>query len=284
MKGCLNVVNLAGILKNVIMKNGLITKALMALFTCVLLVGCSNNDDSGNNGGTSGMSVRMTDAPGDYDEVNIEVIDVRIKSNSDDGEDGWVSIGNINEGVYDLLDLTGGVSVMLADNDVPSGHLGQIRLILGDNNTVVKDGVTYELNTPSAQQSGLKLHIDQDLEPGVDYNFLIDFDVHQSVVEAGNSGNFNLHPVLHVTTEATSGAITGLITPIGYQTMASVTAGGQTFSAYSNALGVFVLHGVPPGTHTVTITADAASGLAPVQIQNVVVVTGNSTQLGTISL
>src|SRR6476660_4621200 len=130
------------------------------LFTCLaisgftFLQGCSNDDNNNNSGsGTARMRVSMTDAPGEYDEVNIDVQDVMIKSTSDTGDSGWVSVGNITPGVYNLLDLTGGVTTLLADNDIPAGHLGQIRLILGDNNTVVKDGVSYPLNTPSAQQS-----------------------------------------------------------------------------------------------------------------------------------
>lgn len=260
------------------------------LMTCLTIVGltcipgCSNDDDDNNNSGTSRMKVSMTDAPGDYDEVNVEVLDVKIKSSADTGENGWVSIGNITPGIYNLLDLTGGVTAMLADNDVPSGHLGQIRLILGDHNTVVKNGVTYTLNTPSAQQSGLKLQVNQDLEADATYNFLIDFDVHNSVVEAGGSGNYNLHPVLRVTTEATSGAITGTATVLGVPVTASVTVGNETITANTNDLGVFVLHGIPSGTYTITLTADPAAGLSPVVMENVIVANGEITNLGSISI
>ncbi|MES2239618.1 MAG: DUF4382 domain-containing protein, partial [Bacteroidota bacterium] len=174
-------------------------------FMCFSLVGCNSNDDSTQ---TSRVAVHMTDAPGDYDAVYVDVQDVLIKNSTDDSDGGWVSIGNITPGIYNLLDLTGGVNVMLADNEVPSGYLGQIRLLLGDENTVVKDGVTYPLHTPSAQQSGLKLKINQTLVGGVTYDFLLDFDVaHSVVVQAGSSGNFNLHPVIRVSTMATSGAI-----------------------------------------------------------------------------
>ena len=106
--------------------------ALLSLF----ITSCSSNDDNGS-AQTSKVTVRMTDAPGDYDEVNVEVLDVKIKSTSETGEEGWVSIGNITPGIYNLLDLTGGVNVLLADNEVPSGFLGQIRLILGEHNTVI---------------------------------------------------------------------------------------------------------------------------------------------------
>jgi hypothetical protein len=33
----------------------------------------------------------MTDAPGDYDEVNVDVRDVLIKSTTDSDDKGWVS-------------------------------------------------------------------------------------------------------------------------------------------------------------------------------------------------
>jgi hypothetical protein len=74
--------------------------------------------------------------------------------------------------VYNLLDLTAGVNVLLADNLVPSGKLGQIRLLLGDKNTVVV-GIRPILKTPSAQQSGLKLKINQTLVAGATYEFML---------------------------------------------------------------------------------------------------------------
>lgn len=247
-----------------------------------VLISCNDKDDTE---GTSKVTVRMTDAPGDYDEVNVEIVDVMIKSNSDTSDNGWVSIGNINPGIYNLLDLTGGINVVLADNEVPSGFLGQIRLILGDENTVVKDGVTYALNTPSAQQSGLKLQVNQTLQAGATYNFLLDFDVeHSVVVEAGGSGNYNLHPVIRVTTEATSGAIKGTVLPITVQTLASVEVNGTVVSAYTNEQGVFQLSGIPSGTYTVTLTPDVASGLAVLVVDNVVVVNGQVTNMGSLTL
>ena len=268
------------------MKN--LKKILLTCFTAVgvlAFTGCNDDKDS-NNSGISGITVRMTDAPGDYEEVNIEVLDVKIKNNSDTGESGWVSIGNVTPGIYNLLDLTGGITALLADNEVPSGELGQIRLILGDENTVVKDGITYPLNTPSAQQSGLKVHVNQTLLPDINYNFLLDFDVANSiVVEAGNSGNYNLHPVIRVTSaEAVSGSITGTVPASLGQVMASVTSNSVTISSYTNDQGVFYLHGLPNGTYTVTLTADPSLGITPLVVENVVVTNGEVTNMGNISL
>jgi hypothetical protein len=264
------------------LKKNLLSLMSIFLISCFAL-SCSDSDDEVN--GTSRVIVKMTDAPGDYDAVFVDVLDVRVKNSSNSDESGWESIGNINPGIYNLLELTGGVTVLLADNEIPSGFAGQIRLILGENNSVVKDGITYPLNTPSAQQSGLKLQINQTLQPNVTYNFLIDFDVNQSiVVEAGNSGNFNLHPVLRVTTEAVSGSITGVAIAGEFQVLASVTVGGEVVSAFTNENGVFFLHGIPNGTYALTITPEIDSNLLPVIIENVIVTNGETTDVGVISL
>ena len=85
---------------------------------CMLafLVSCSNDDDSTNpEQEMARMSVKLTDAPGDYDAVFIDVQDVVIKYN---GEQEEVAIGEVNAGVYDLLELTGGVSVLLVDDEI----------------------------------------------------------------------------------------------------------------------------------------------------------------------
>ena len=257
-------------------------------FASVFFTSCNN--DGSSNADTSKVSVRMVDAPGDYKQVNIDVRDVMIKSSSNTDDQGWVSIGNIpaQGKIYNLLDLTGGVSVLLADEVVPSGYLGQVRLLLGDNNTVVlKDGSTHVLSTPSAQQSGLKLNVNQTLVGGVTYDFLLDFNVANSiVVQAGNSGIFNLHPVVRVSTSATSGVIKGTVANItaAKTVTASIQVGTEMVSANTNADGVFQLNGVPAGTYIVTLTPDPTSGLLLKTVPNIVVVNGQITNAGSISL
>ena len=268
---------------------------LALTFVGLFFAGCDiNNDYSMPNDGssqTSAITVRLSDSPGDYKEVNIDVRDIMIKENTDSGDEGWISIGNTPAGgmVYNLLDLTGGVTVMLTDTIIPSTYLGQVRLILGDNNTIVLNddaSTTIPLNTPSAQQSGLKVKVDQTLLGGISYDFLLDFDVDKSIVKAGNSGNYNLHPVLRVTTIANSGAIKGTITNImdAKKVLATVEVGTETVSTYTNDAGVFQLNGVPPGTYTVTLTPDPTSGLLVKTIPGVVVVNGVITNMGSIPL
>lgn len=257
---------------------------LLGLF----FIACDNSDDSfsGTYGGPaseySKVAVRLTDAPGDYNEVNLEVVDVLIKSDlNQDEENGWVSIGIGNVPIiYNILSLTGGLNVLIADTLVSPGQLGQIRLLLGEKNTIVKDGITYPLDTPSAQQSGLKLVVNQVLEPGISYDFTLDFDVDKSIVKAGNSGKYNLHPVIRVFTTVSLGSITGTVTPLGFQVKASVMANDVEISAYTNEQGVFQISGIPAGTYTVKLTPDPLSGYVETTIPNIIVMDGKTTDAG----
>jgi hypothetical protein len=241
--------------------------------------------------------VKMTDAPGDYDEVNVEVLDVMIKGDSDSGENGWISIGDktqVGEGkIYDLLKLTGGANIMLTDSSIPSGNLGQIRLVLGDENTIVVDGESFSLTTPSGQQSGLKLEINQTLIGGTTYEFLLDFDVDKSIVATGSS-NYILKPVIRVSTMETSGIIKGIVSPaVDYQVLASVQQGDKVFSAFvtlddkdgdaTDGDGAFQINGIPSGTYTLILTPDPTSGKTPIAIENVIIVNGQTTDVGNVT-
>ena len=57
----------------------------------LIFIRCNENDDSSADG-TSKVMVRLSDAPGDYKEVNVEVKDVLVKNNSNGDDQGWVSI------------------------------------------------------------------------------------------------------------------------------------------------------------------------------------------------
>ena len=273
------------------LKNVLLSTLMLTLFFA-----CKNSESDSISMEDPTISIRLVDNPGDFDEVNIDVVDVMIKMNDDsDDDNGWQTLDPINTGVYNLLDLTGGINVLLVDKfQIPAGTLSQIRLVLGTDNTVVMNGETFPLKTPSAQQSGLKLKVNATLEEGYTYDFLLDFDVDKSIVVAGNSGNINLKPVMRVSAEVSSGIIEGTVDPADVSTMAYVvvddkgtpeTDDDDIISAYTDDTGHFALWGVPAGTYDVILAPDVDSKYAETTVEGVTVVNGETTVIdGVISL
>jgi len=266
-------------------------KQIIALLVIVLSFSCDENENTMNSE-TAVFSVKLIDDPGDYENVYVEVIDVMVKYESDNDidqeeEGGWESIGIINPGIYDLLELTGGVSLQLIENEeIETGTIKQIRLLLGDENSVVLEGETeaLPLNTPSGQQSGLKVMVNQEILAGFNYDFILDFDVDESIVMAGNSGNINLKPVLRANLEFNSGSLSGMILPLGIAVEIEVTNGLVSASTMTDAMGNFEILGLPEGLYTLTITPDDDSLLIPITIPNVEVVVGETTILETVTL
>lgn len=224
------------------------------------------------------MTVRLVDAPGNYENVFIDVQGVEAIV------DDEIMMLDTNAGIYDLLTLTGGEFVDLVNEEIPSGDLSQIRLILGDQNLLVLEGgESVNLQTPSAQQSGLKLNVNYDLQPGVAYEFIMDFNVDESIVIQGVSG-YLLKPVIRITTSAESGAISGSVEPNDSQTLVTATndATGEEISAYIDEVtGEFLLYGVPDGTYTVLVESE--SGLSST-LSDVDVEIGVTTEFGLIAL
>lgn len=261
-----------------------ITSMLIVAMAVTMFYSCDNDSDADTEG-KARVKVSMTDAPGDYKNVFIDVQDVKVKSDISAEEEGWVSLSGVQPGIYDLLELTGGVTQMLANSEMEAGTLGQIRLVLGTDNTLVlNDGTEVALATPSAQQSGLKLQVNQELEAGKEYDYLLDFDVDQSIVSAGGSGNYILKPVIRLVNVEATGTIVGEVQPSLTQSVVKAESASHTITAYTAADGKFSLNGVPAGTYQVTVTPAVASGLQVEVVNNVQVSSGASVELETFFL
>lgn len=239
-----------------------------------LLVSCSNDNDSNQ---TYTYKVRMTDAPAPYDAVLIDIQGVEVKTS-----DGSTFTLNTEAQIYDLLELSNGFSVEIASDEITEANVSQVRLILGTDNSVVIDGQTYPLSTPSAQQSGLKLNVNQTLSANIENTLLIDFDAHQSIVVEGN-GSYSLKPVLRVVDVQINGSVSGSISLVGIPaTVTAVSSSGVEYTTIVNDQGEFTLSGLNSGTYTLIVTPDAP--YSPLTIENVEVLAGSNTDLGVITI
>ena len=100
------------------------------------------------------FNLRMTDAPlTNVQEVNIDLQRIILYTNG--GKDS-VELGT-NAGVYNLLDYQGDLDTLIGSAILQADSISQVRLVLGNENSIMVDSVLNDLKTPSAQQSGLKI-------------------------------------------------------------------------------------------------------------------------------
>ena len=164
----------------------LLVGSLSFLFLSVLFIACKKDNK------TVPVQLLLTDNPTDYDEVNIHIVGMQVKMNSDDA--GWITIDS-KDTVVNLLDLQNAITEVIAQDEVPEGVLKEVRFILGSDNTVLVDGISHDLQTPSAESSGLKIKIDKALNETLN-TFTLDFDAALSVKE--EAGNYKLEPVIRL--------------------------------------------------------------------------------------
>ncbi len=241
---------------------------------------CKKSSNSGTNPGTtSQVSMHLTDDPANYDHVYLDIQQVAVTMSGSSA----VTLTPIRQGIYDILQFKNGLDVLLLKTDIPAGSVSQIRLVLGNNNSVVVSGVSYPLSTPSAQESGVKLNLNQTFVAGGAYDIWIDFDAGKSILKTGN-GAYKLKPVIRAYSTTTLGKIKGYVLPLNAYATVYAINGTDTASAIPDAAdGFFAINGLAAATYQVWINPGIII-LQPYSLPNVQVVYGVETNIGTITL
>jgi hypothetical protein len=261
--------------------------AIAAVVALLALAGCSATPTATTSGT---VRIRMTDAPGTYDAVNLVVNQVAIHRGLPDSLEmdgmadsvsGWEILSD-HAATYDLMKLRNGLFVTLAEGLAPAGHYTQIRLKLGAGSNVVVDGVTYPLTVPSGLQSGYKLVGEFDVPASRLVEIALDFDAARSIHQTGN-GRYMLQPTCRVMPMYDVGAIAGTIVPDSTAAWVYAISGADTVATGLPALdGSFVLTLLKAGTYDVAI--DAPAPLQDTTLTGVVVTAQQTTDLGEILL
>lgn len=241
----------------------------------VVMFSCTDESINDKNNGSARLTFRLTDAPAAFDKVNVDIIAAEAIVN-----DSTINL-DVNAGIYNLLDYVNGKDTLIVDQEIPAGKLSQIRLILGDNNSVVISSKSYDLKTPSAQQSGLKLNVHDEFLHGVAYEYIIDFDAARSIVQTGN-GKFILKPVLKVFTKSVSGAVMGVVSPAKAKPLIyAISTQLDTVSAFADTIsGKFMFRGLAEGTYKLNFLPQ--SPYKDTTLMNISVKTGLVTKLDTL--
>lgn len=181
---------------------------ILVLASMMIVIVSCNKDDDKNKGNqppvvpTEKASLDVTLAASyssramtTYEQVNVDIQQVSFHTSGDSTvSSGWYDL-ETTPGIYNLMDYIVDDTLIAFDSLVSAQTISQIRLILGDSNTVMVDSVLYDLSTPSGQTSGIKLQVHTELLPDSAYVIMLDFAPEESVKQTGN-GKYKLQPVI----------------------------------------------------------------------------------------
>jgi hypothetical protein len=269
------------------------TAMKLVLFGLVLggltLTSCKKEDNQITNP-NGAFKVRMTDAPADYEALNLSVVSVEAYNESS----GWIMLNSQTQS-FNVLDLNNGVETTLAYNaEMEAGSYSMIRLrfasqaSLTEQHAVTIGGLTTTSSVSSnLQWSGpteIIIPISARVSSSQSADILLDFNVAQSIIESGQ--NHLIKPMIEVVENESTG-VEGSIQGAA-QALVQINAGGTTLSSYINAQGEFLLRGLEPGSYTLHIIPSEADVLAGAPeeftVSNVSVSEGRITNAGSIKI
>ena len=276
--------------------------ASVALIFSLLFSSCQKNESA--IAAKNSLSVYLTDAPGDFDSVWIDIqkVEVKIDDDSTHGDDDrfgdddddrddhlkrkddfgeWVDL-NFTAGKINVLALRNGIDTNLASGNIPAGTVRKIRITLGTDNSVVIDGQSYPLTLRNETNNFLYIKLrNEHRERGIgnDQKVWVDFDISRSIIE--ENGAYYLLPKLRPFCDRNFGRISGKVLPEGITPSVTFNNGnGFTAIAIPAPDGEFKVRGLPEGTYSVTY---AAAGYTS-QTVDITISKGNENKLETITL
>ncbi len=250
----------------------------LALTAMAVLYSCQKDTTSTDE---AVLELSLIDGPTDYQEVNIHVIGAEVKvKKALDGSEGWRPLA-VQAGIINILSLTNGAEHLLSTTRLPVGDISEIRLKLGQTNTVKVMNVVHVLNFDEKNDSAsLKLEFKKKIVAGTTYRATLDFDADKSIKVDSNSTGIKYHmkPKLRLITDANNGSIRGELTGTCGATIRAIR-GVDTVTTFPTA-GKFLLPGLASGTYAVQVKSQ--SPCRDTTIQNVKVEVGKATELGKI--
>ena len=155
---------------------------LISLLAIVLITSCAKEEDASSIE-NSLVNVNLKATQTQLDKFNIEILDVQLRVLEDETDsNAWISLNATNTGIHDLTNFTGNQSITLVDfEQVPAKFIYSIKIVFGDENTVVRNNVEYVVDIDSEYDHTSVNIIDKQLVESKLYEFTILFDTDESI-------------------------------------------------------------------------------------------------------
>ena len=174
-------------------------KNLILTFLIVISFTSCTKESLNESSSKTTISVVLNGNNSKYDEVWIEVTNVLVKVIDDESvPDCWLSLKTTDNPINHLIDISKTTNLNLVTGlNIPEGTIYEIKLVIGNNNTVVIDGKPVNLTTNSVYQSGLVSRIEKNLDSNTHYRFNLEFDTYNSILETQVENYYILEPSIH---------------------------------------------------------------------------------------
>lgn len=274
------------------------------LFVAVLAMACAKSSSIENPLGNQSVSLYLTDGPGYFDQVFVDIKSVQIlvdttrntrkndtcnwdrigaKPMKNDSSLLWFDLG-VKAGVYDILKLRNGTDTLLGNKTIPAGAVRLIRIEIGTQNSLVKDSITYPLNWPANVPPYVLIKLKgqewDEFLPG-QKRLWLDFDITRSIVVERNN-QFFLRPFLKQFVPRQMAQVVGKIVPPAAKAVLTLYNSTDTAYALPNPEGYFKLRGLKEGNYSLLV--NGSNGYGDTTINNINISNGKETSLGLITL
>jgi hypothetical protein len=158
-------------------------KPIITAFLIFGLLSCSREYETETFPNSALVTIKLQGLSSQLSSANMDIADIQfqVKPNAN-AEDAWMSLNTVNMGVHDLAQINGERVVTLVDFDeVNLGMIYGLKLVFGDNNTIVNNGVEYDLVSSSGIQIESVNVVDKEFKANLLYEFIIEFDIDRSV-------------------------------------------------------------------------------------------------------
>lgn len=201
------------------------------------------------------INVLLIDAPGDFDEVWVEILGVELLPAGSRGmENGdWVYLPYTPaDKTVRLTDLVGSQRLLLGRQEIPAGIVSRVRLLLGDTHYFIKNGQQFPLQLANNSEGFLTVDLQANAAAGFALDIYIDFDVASSI-QPGVSGSFVLEPALRAFTLEHTAEIRGIVQPSAARPYVYAMNEADTFATLTSSTGEFRFRGLPPTSYRILI-------------------------------
>lgn len=233
--------------------NRLAIKFCVSVLVALMMIGegCKKDSTEETSSGSdqSTMDVRMTDGPGEFDKVYLDIREVWVNI---EGK-GWVMVGMTRVGKYNILAFNNGDDTLIASMRVAPGKVKQIKLVLGTENQVVVNGTMQVIDMSSVDPSTLVIDVDESFQAGERVTLWIDIDAGRSVF--AHLGGWRFRPWMRCYTKHKTGSIKGDVEPDGAAYFVYAVPSfnvNDTFGTYLKSNGEYRIMGLKAGNYNVS--------------------------------